>query len=259
MLQPHIQLDETAGARYAILPGDPARLDRIAPHLENVRELAYNREFRSLTGIYKGLPVIAISTGIGGSSASIAVEELHNIGVTAMIRIGSCGAIQPDIALGDLIFACGAVRDDGASRAYVDVRYPAIPDTGLLCHCRDTARENGWGFHLGVVHSHESFYIDTNDAEEAEWSKRGVLGSDMETAALFTVGRLRGVRTASILNNVVLYGQDTADSIGDYADGASMTAEGEKREILTALEALYRLSLEDAAESSTTIERNHCL
>ena len=246
MLQPHIQLDESIQARCAILPGDPARLDRIALQLENVKEWGFNREYRSLTGTYKGMTVLAMSTGMGGCSAGIAVEELKAIGVTAMVRIGSCGALQKNIGLGDLVFACGAVRDDGASRAYVDVRYPAVPDTALLSHCMTVARENGWASHTGVVHSHESFYIDTNAAEEAHWSKCGVLGADMETAALFTIGRLRGVRTASILNNVVLYGQDTADSIGDYAGGANMTAEGERREIAVALEALYRLAQEEA-------------
>ena len=108
MKQPHICLDETLGVRYAILPGDPARLDRVAAQLESMRELAYNREFRSLTGTYKGVPVLAVSTGIGGSSAGICVEELHNIGVEAAIRIGSCGALQKGIALGDLILGCVA-------------------------------------------------------------------------------------------------------------------------------------------------------
>ena len=246
MLQPHIQLDESIQARCAILPGDPARLDRIALQLENVKEIAYNREYRSLTGTYKGMPVLAMSTGMGGCSTGIAVEELRAIGITAMIRIGSCGALQKGIALGDLVFACGAVRDDGASRAYVDVRYPAVPDTALLGHCIAAAKEQGWAAHTGVVHSHESFYMDTNAEEEAYWSRHGVLGADMETAALFTIGRLRGVRTASILNNVVLYGQDTADAIGDYAGGEDMTAVGERREIAVALEALYRLAQEEA-------------
>lgn len=246
MLQPHIQLDESIQARCAILPGDPARLDRIALQLENVQERAFNREYRSLTGTYKGMPVLAMSTGMGGCSTGIAIEELKAIGVTSMIRIGSCGALQKNIGLGDLVFACGAVRDDGASRAYVDVRYPAVPDTALLSHCIAAAKDQGWPSHTGVVHSHESFYIDTNAAEEAHWSKCGVLGADMETAALFTIGRLRGVRTASILNNVVLYGQDTADSIGGYASGEDMTAVGERREIAVALEALYRLAQEEA-------------
>ena len=246
MLQPHIQLPDDLNIRFALLPGDPARLDAIARQLQNVEELAYNREFRSLRGTYRGLPVLAVSTGIGGSSAGIAIEELRNIGVTAMVRIGSCGALQKGIALGDLIFACGAIRDDGASKAYADVRYPAVPDTALLGHCIAAARDRGWPHHVGVVHSHESFYIDTNDAESAHWSRLGALGADMETAALFTIGRIRGVRTASILNNVVVYGEDTAESIGGYVDGADPAARGEEREIAVALEALYRLSKEDA-------------
>ena len=246
MLQPHIQLPDDLNIRCALLPGDPARLDAIAKQLQNVEELAYNREFRSLRGTYRGLPVLAVSTGIGGSSAGIAIEELRNIGVTAMVRIGSCGALQKGIALGDLIFACGAIRDDGASRAYADLRYPAVPDTALLGHCVAAARDRGWPHHVGVVHSHESFYIDTNDAESAHWSRLGALGADMETAALFTIGRIRGVRTASILNNVVVYGEDTAESIGGYVDGADPAARGEEREIAVALEALYRLNEEDA-------------
>ena len=246
MLQPHIQLPDDLNIRCALLPGDPARLDAIARQLQNAEELAYNREFRSLRGTYRGLPVLAVSTGIGGSSAGIAIEELKNIGVTAMVRIGSCGALQKGIALGDLIFACGAIRDDGASRAYADVRYPAVPDTALLGHCVAAARDQGWPHHVGVVHSHESFYIDTNDAESAHWSRLGALGADMETAALFTIGRIRGVRTASILNNVVVYGEDTAESIGGYVDGADPAARGEEREIAVALEALYRLSKEYA-------------
>ncbi len=241
MIQPHLQLDDSLGIKYAVMPGDPARLDRIAPFLKDVRELAFNREYRSLSGTYKGVPVLAVSTGIGGCSAGIAAEELRRTGVEAMIRIGSCGAMQEGIGLGDLILVSGAVRDDGASRAYVDLRYPAVPDTELMLACLESARENGFPYHVGLAHSHESFYIDDNDAQKEYWSARGVLGADMETAALFTIGRLRGIRTASVLNNVVLYGKDTAGSIGDYADGGKRTAEGERNEILTALEAFVRM------------------
>ena len=247
MKQPHICLDETLGIDYAILPGDPARLDRIAEQLENVQELAYNREFRSLCGEYRGVRVLALSTGIGGCSAGIAVEELHNIGVKAMIRIGSCGALQTGIALGDLILVCGAVRDDGASKAYVDVRYPAVADPVLLNCCMESAKTLGCRSHVGLAHSHESFYHEENAQESAYWSSKGVLGADMETAALFTIGRLRGMKTASILNNVVLYGTDTADSIGDYAGGESATARGERLEILTALEAFALLEKREKA------------
>ena len=241
MKQPHIALDESLGISYAILPGDPGRLDRIAPFLQDVQELAFNREFRSLCGNYKGVRILVLSTGIGGSSAGIAVEELHNICVTAAIRIGSCGALQRGIALGDLILAEGAVRDDGASKAYVDVRFPAVADHTLLELCIQSAASLGCRTHTGIVHSHESFYHEENEAESEYWSKKGALGADMETAALFTIGRLRGMRTASILNNVVVWGEDTADAIGGYADGENLTAKGERNEILTALEAFVRL------------------
>ena len=244
-LQPHIRLDETAGARCALLPGDPARLDRIAPFLENVRELAYNREYRSLVGEYRGVPVLAVSTGIGGASAGIAVEELRNIGVTAMIRIGSCGALQAKVRLGDLILVSGAVRDDGASKTYMDQIFPAVPDTELLFACVEAAKSLGAPYHTGIARSHDSFYTDHEAERDAYWHHAGVLGSDMETAALFTIGALRGVKTASILNNVVAFEEkeNTASAIGDYVDGATLAMRGEENEIRVALEAfaaLYR-------------------
>ncbi len=241
MMQPHIRIDETSTASYAILPGDPARIDRIIPFLTDVKELAFNREFRSVSGTYKDVRVLAVSTGIGGCSAGIAIEELARIGVKAMIRIGSCGAMQSNIRLGDLILAAGAVRDDGASQAYVDLRYPAVADTELLNACLKSVKQNNIPHHIGIIHSHESFYIDDNEDQKRFWAKKGVLCADMETAALFTIGRLRGIKTASILNNVVICGTDTADSIGDYVDGESATTKGEKNEILTALEAFKLL------------------
>ena len=244
MKQPHIQLDETVNAPCALMPGDPKRVDVIASCLDNVQELTFNREYRSIVGTYKGMRVIGICTGMGGASVAIAVEELKNIGVHTLMRIGSAGAMQTGIDLGDLIICEGAIREDGASKTYVNPDYPAVPDYRLIKHCADVAKENNWPYHVGIVQSHESFYHDENDEQSEYWHKKGVLGSDFETAALYCVGRIRGVHTASILNNVVLWGQDTSDSIGDYQSGANKTAEGEKREVLTALEAMYRLEKE---------------
>lgn len=239
-LQPHLCLDDTLKIRCALLPGDPKRLDRIIPFLTDVRELAYNREFRSIAGNYKGLPVLAVSTGIGGASAGIAVEELYNIGVTHMIRIGSCGSLQPEVKMGDLVIVSGAVRDDGASKTYIDPIFPAVPDAGLMVHCIEAAKEHSIPHHIGIARSHDSFYTDREDEIDAYWSKRRVLGCDMESAALFTIGTLRGVKTAALLNNVVAYGGDTADSIGQYVDGESLSMQGERNEILVALEALHK-------------------
>lgn len=240
-LQPHIRLGSNHGASCALLPGDPARLDHIKPFLEDTEELAYNREFRSLTGRYQGVRVLAVSTGIGGASAGIAVEELHNLGVTNMIRIGSCGALQPKVKIGDLILVSGAVRDDGTSKTYIDPIFPAVPDTELLFACLGAVKERGYAYHTGIARSHDSFYTDREDEIDAYWSKRGVLGADMETAALYTIGRLRGVRTMSILNNVVAFETDTLDAIGSYVDGETAALRGEEHEILTALDAFGRM------------------
>ena len=240
MLQAHLQL-EKINAKYAIMPGDPKRIDIIKTFLDDPKELMYNREFRSVEGTYKGLPVIAVSTGVGGSSASLAVEELHNLGVHTMIRIGSAGALQTNIDLGDLIIGEGAIRDDGASKTYVESIYPAAPNHDLLEAIVNSCKEKNYPYHTGIIHSHETFYHDTNETEEKKWSKLGVLGADFESAALFVVGRIRGCRCASILNNVVLYGQASADAVSEYQGGESKTSIGEKREIEVALEAFLKL------------------
>ena len=240
MLEAHIQLEKIE-AKYAIMPGDPKRIDVVKKFLDNPKELNYNREFRTVEGEYKGVKVIAVSTGVGGSSCSLAVEELHNLGVHTMVRIGSCGALQKNINLGDLVIGEGAIRDDGASKTYVDAIYPAAPNYEVLEEIVNVCKDKKYPYHTGVIHSHETFYHDTNADEEKKWSKLGVLGADFESAALFTVGRIRGVRCASILNNVVLYGQESADAVSDYVGGESLTSAGEKREIEVALEAFARL------------------
>ena len=123
--QYHIHCVEGDVGRYVILPGDPGRCEKIAALFDDARFVAQNREYTVYTGTLLGEKVSVCSTGIGGPSASIAMEELHNIGVEAAIRIGSCGALQKGIGLGDLILGCGAIRDDGASKAYVHPEYPA--------------------------------------------------------------------------------------------------------------------------------------
>ena len=241
-LQPHIRLSENHGALCALLPGDPARLDRIRPFLADVEVLASNREYRSLVGTYQGVRVLAVSTGIGGASAGIAVEELSRLGVKNMIRIGSCGALQPEVKVGDLILVSGAVRDDGASKTYIDPIFPAVPNSELLFACVRAATERKVAHHVGIARSHDSFYTDSEEEIDAYWAARGVLGCDMETAALYTIGHLRGIRTMSILNNVVACETDTLDAIGSYVDGESAAMLGEEREILVALDASLQIA-----------------
>ena len=244
MKQAHIQLDESVNAKCALMPGDPKRVDVIASCLDNVKELTFNREYRSIVGEYKGMRVIGISTGMGGSSVAIAIEELKNIGVNTMIRIGSAGAMQGNINLGDLIIAEGAIRDEGTSKNYIDAIYPAVADYKLLSHCVSAAEKLNYPYHTGVILSHESFYYDEDEQDCKRWSKKEVLGSDFETAALFTVGRLRKIHCASILNNVVLWGENTQESIGSYQTGEDKTKLGELMEVKVALEAMYNFQKE---------------
>ncbi len=239
---PHIALPEDLGIRYAVLPGDPARAERAAQYLEEPEFLAFNREYQSFRGKFHGVEILVMSTGMGGPSAAIAVEELAKTGVKAMVRIGSCGALSPRLSLGDLVFVSGAVRDDGASRGYVPVQYPAIPDFELLTACKDSADSLKIPYHIGIGRCHDCLYGDGNPSVYEEWSKRGVIASDMETAALFVAGGLRGVRTASILNVVSGYRGNVAESVGRYQSGEEATAAGEKNEILTAFLALERIN-----------------
>ncbi len=241
MKQPHLLCEEKDIAPYVLLPGDPARVLRAAAQLDNWREVAFNREFRTVTGVYMGVPVSVVSTGIGGASAAIAVEELIACGAKVLIRIGSAGAVQKEVQLGDLIIAQGALREDGASAMYVDRGYPAVADPELVMKLTSICSEHEFAYHSGIVRSHDSFYIDEEAEIMARWNKKGVLGSDMETAALFTVARLRGARAASILNNVVLYQADVKEGISDYVEEAAAVAEGERRQIFAALEAFKEL------------------
>ena len=159
-LMPHIRLPKDLDVDCALLPGDPARADAVATHLEDAELLASNREFRSWRGTYKGKKVLVTSTGIGAASCAIAVEELIQCGVRNLIRIGSCGALQPECALGDLILVTGAIRDDGTSTAYVEAQYPAIPDFDLLSACRESAATEKIPYHMGICRSHSCLYGD---------------------------------------------------------------------------------------------------
>ena len=207
MKQAHICLDETLGVRYAILPGDPARLDRVAAQLESVRELAYNREFRSLTGTYKGVPVLAVSTGIGGSSAGICVEELHNIGADTFIRVGTCGGINLKVQSGDIVVATGAIRFEHTSQEYAPLEYPAVANLDVTNALRQASLAMGKQTHVGVVQCKDAFYGQHSPAKmpvsyellqkwEA-WKRLGVLASEMESAALFVVADALGCRCGS--------------------------------------------------------------
>ena len=200
--------------RYVILPGDPGRVPLIAQHLENAVQIASNREYNVYTGYLDGVKVSVCSTGIGGPSAAIAVEELIMSGADTFIRVGTSGGIDLKVVGGDLLVASAAIRSEGTSHEYIPDDYPAVADfevVGALKASGDelSTDEDGNRCHVGVVHSKDNFYgeIDPNNTAvapklNAAWegyAKCGCLTSEMEAAAIFSVAILRHVRAGAVL------------------------------------------------------------
>ena len=211
--QYHIQLKEGDIADFVILPGDPGRVDFIAEHFDDAKEIAFNREYKTVTGTYKGRPVSVTSTGIGCPSAAIAIEELANIGAKTLVRLGTSGAMQDHTRIGDLVIANGAVRQEGTSLQYMPIEFPAVPSSDMVSALESAAKESKSKYHIGVVQSKDSFYgqhdpnsmpvsYELNQKWDA-WVKGGVLCSEMEVSTLFVVGSYRRVRTGALL---VIYG-----------------------------------------------------
>ena len=236
--QYHIQVDENDIGKYVILPGDPKRCRKIAQYFDNPVEVADSREFVTYTGTLDGEKVSVTSTGIGGASASIAMEELVKCGAHTFIRVGTCGGMQPEVMSGDIVVATGAVRMEGTSREYAPLEYPAVPDFGVTCALRDSAQELTPGrYHTGVVQCKDAFYGQHDPqsmpagyelmAKWEAWKQMGCLVSEMESAALFIVAAARHVRCGSCflvvanqererlgLENPVVHDTDMAIRVG---------------------------------------------
>lgn len=239
--QPHTQLTTAIGTDSAVIVGDPARVDKAAQLLDDVQDWAFNREYKSVLGTYRGKRILIMSTGIGAPSAGIGVEELHNVNVNKVIRVGSAGAMQSGIGLGELIIGEGVVRDDGLTKKYVPGIYPAVPSFKLMALAHKYAPQAVYG----IIRSHDGFYMDDNAQTEAFWSGKGIVGADMESGALMTIGRQRGMDTLSILNNVVLYEGDLAAGVNDLVNGDDLMAKGEIASLKLALDILSDHSLEE--------------
>ncbi len=205
----HIDTAPGDVGRYVILTGDPGRVEKIAAYLDAPRKVADNREYVTFTGLLSGVPVSVVSTGIGGPSASIALEELVHCGADTFIRVGTSGGMQPEILGGDLVIASGAVRFEGTSKEYAPIEFPAIADHGLVAALKESAEALSLPHHVGVVQSKDSFYgqHDPNSMPQSDllnsrweaWKRCGVLASEMECAALMVVGSVRRVRVGAVL------------------------------------------------------------
>ena len=208
--QYHIACEQGDLAEYLLVPGDPDRVPKIANFWDSAKEVSSNREFRSFTGTYKGVPVSALSSGIGPACMAIAVNEAAAIGVNAFIRVGSTGAIQSGIACGDVIISSAAVRLDCTSNCYILPEYPAVANYEVLLALIESAESLGIrNYHVGVTATTADFYAGQNRSIKAHRNletanllhtlqKAGVLNVEMEIATLYTLASLYGLRAGAV-------------------------------------------------------------
>ena len=242
-VQYHIQMKEGDVADFVILPGDPGRVETIANHFDTAEVVAHNREYKTMTGKYKGRSVSVTSTGIGCPSTAIAVEELGNIGAKTFVRMGTSGAMQEFTRVGDKVIATGAVRYEGTSVQYMPIEFPAVASHDMVTALVNSASDAKLNYHTGVVQSKDSFYgqhspEDMPIASELlqkwdAWIKGGVLCSEMEAATLFVVGSYRKLRTGAVLLVA-----------GDQARGESLTSEEYQQNMTESINMILESSLE---------------
>lgn len=205
--QYHIQVGAGDVGKYVILPGDPKRCAKIAKYFDDARLVADSREYVTYTGYLDGVKVSVTSTGIGGPSASIAMEELVKAGADTFVRIGTCGGMQPEVKSGDVVIATGAIRMEGTSKEYAPIEFPAVANLDITNALVSAAKEKGVPFHTGVVQCKDSFY-GQHDPERMPvsyelinkweaWKRLGCLASEMESAAIFIVASALKVRAGS--------------------------------------------------------------
>ena len=210
--QYHIKLRTGDVGEYVIVPGDPKRCEKIAKYFDDAKFVADNREFVTYTGTLEGVKVSVCSTGIGGPSAAIAMEELVKVGAKYFIRVGTCGGMQINVKSDDVVVATGAVRMEGTSKEYAPIEWPAVADFDIANVLVDASKKLGYTYHTGVVECKDSFYGQHSPEKSPvfyellnkweSWCRLGCLASEMESAALFVVANALGVKAGTVLHVV---------------------------------------------------------
>ena len=235
--QPHLQVETGDVHAVALLPGDPGRVDRIAAQCDESTTVAENREYKVVNATYDGTDLTIASTGIGCPSAAIALEELSRVGVETFVRVGTTGALQTDIEIGDMVVATGAAKNEGTTKRYEPAEFPAVPDFAATSALVEAAEANDEAVHVGPVASDDAFYAETEEYV-AEWEDAGILAVEMEAAAVFTLARRKGLSAAAICTvdgNLVKGTQKGADGETELPPKARNNVE---RAITLALDAV---------------------
>ena len=246
--QMHIQCTAQDVGKYVILPGDPGRCEVIAGFLQDAKHISSNREFSVWTGMLDGERVSVCSTGIGGPSAAIALEELVECGADTFIRVGTCGGVDEAVHGGDVVVATASVRQEGTTREYLPLEYPAAASFPIVRALADACEALGYRTHIGVIQSKDSFYGEIRPqcmpiAQQLQekwnaWTAAGVLASEMESAALFVAGACLHVRCGTVLN--VLW--------NDESEAPAVSEDAALRGIHAAIDAIRRLIVFDQKE-----------
>ncbi|SDM79854.1 uridine phosphorylase [Halogranum gelatinilyticum] len=255
--QYHVELEEGDVANAVLLPGNPERLDKITPFWDDHEEVAYHREYRTATGTYEGTPISVTSTGIGSPSAAIALEELARVGADTFIRVGSCGALQPEMDVGDLVITSGGVRQEGTSKEYVREEYPAVADKEVVSALVAAAERLGHDYHVGLTMSADSFYtgqgrpgfegfraLGSEDLVK-ELQDANVKNIEMEASALLTIANVYGLRAGAVCS---VYANRVT---GEFR------TEGETKSAETASLAVKLLAKMDAVKEEAGVDHWH--
>ncbi|MFN3966548.1 MAG: nucleoside phosphorylase [Endomicrobiia bacterium] len=212
----HIALGKGDVGEYVLLPGDPGRTELIAKFFNNAKEMAFNREYRTFTGYITGhngkkIKISTTSTGIGCPSTAICIEELAKIGAKTFIRVGTAGSLQKEVKIGDVVISTAAIREEGTTRQYIPLSYPAVASLDVTNALISAAKKLGFRWHAGIVHCKDAFYIEQeegakplplqeyNDLLWKAWERGNTLATSMESAALFVVSSIKKLKAGEVL------------------------------------------------------------
>ena len=235
--EPHILLAEGDISPWVITCGDPDRAKQISKKCTKVKQLAWNREYRSFRGQYRGQDLTIISHGVGASGAVICFEELVNIGARVIIRVGTCGGLQDGIEPGHIIVGHGAVRDEGTSERMIHLGFPAVADPDIVVTMEAAARKLGHDFTRGILVSTDLYYPSVLPSRLSDYARAGAAGIEMEASALFVLGSIRRIRTGAI---AAVDGKPLVP--GTLVPHSEVVAEGKKRMIDIAILTMANLA-----------------